>query len=172
MPIALPLTSNHPRLISSPSSTSRDPNSSPNITTIPLSNGSGRARTRAVRVKCSPDDTVGDLKKLIAAQTGTDASKIQLKKWCVPPAWPGALRSVASPSHGSDLGTESSIVQVYNLQGPHHAWGLRDQRWNESRDVLGGRDGGAPGFVVTPLHIPLRISVKNPRTRFLRFGMG
>ncbi|ELU40517.1 ubiquitin domain-containing protein [Rhizoctonia solani AG-1 IA] len=34
-----------------------------------------------IRVKCSPDDTVGDLKKLIAAQTGTDASKIQLKKW-------------------------------------------------------------------------------------------
>ena len=35
-----------------------------------------------VRVKCSPDDTVGDLKKLIAAQTGTDWKKIQLKKWC------------------------------------------------------------------------------------------
>ena len=34
-----------------------------------------------VRVKCSPEDTVGDLKKLIAAQTGTDASKIVLKKW-------------------------------------------------------------------------------------------
>jgi ubiquitin-like protein 5 len=34
-----------------------------------------------VRVKCSPDDTVGDLKKLIAAQTGTNPSKIQLKKW-------------------------------------------------------------------------------------------
>ncbi|KAF9511618.1 hypothetical protein BS47DRAFT_1372961 [Hydnum rufescens UP504] len=31
--------------------------------------------------KVQPDDTVGDLKKLIAAQTGTDASKIQLKKW-------------------------------------------------------------------------------------------
>ncbi|CAE6526136.1 unnamed protein product [Rhizoctonia solani] len=28
---------------------------------------------RKVRVKCSPDDTVGDLKKLIAAQTGTDS---------------------------------------------------------------------------------------------------
>lgn len=27
-----------------------------------------------------PSDTVGDLKKLIAAQTGTNASKIQLKK--------------------------------------------------------------------------------------------
>lgn len=38
----------------------------------------------AVRVKCSPDDTVGDLKKLIAAQTGTDWTKIQLKKWCAP----------------------------------------------------------------------------------------
>ena len=36
-----------------------------------------------VRVKCSPDDTVGDLKKLIAAQTGTDYRKIQLKKWYV-----------------------------------------------------------------------------------------
>lgn len=35
----------------------------------------------SVRVKCSPDDTVGDLKKLIAAQTGTDYKKIQLKKW-------------------------------------------------------------------------------------------
>jgi len=32
-------------------------------------------------VKCSPDDTVGDLKKLIAAQTGTDWRKITLKKW-------------------------------------------------------------------------------------------
>ena len=36
-----------------------------------------------VRVKCSPDDTVGDLKKLIGAQTGTDYTKIQLKKWYV-----------------------------------------------------------------------------------------
>lgn len=33
-----------------------------------------------VRVKCSPEDTVGDLKLLIAAQTGTTASKISLKK--------------------------------------------------------------------------------------------
>ncbi|KAG8989658.1 ubiquitin-like modifier hub1 [Tulasnella sp. JGI-2019a] len=33
------------------------------------------------RVKCSPDDTVGDLKKLVAAQLGMDPSKIILKKW-------------------------------------------------------------------------------------------
>lgn len=36
---------------------------------------------RIVRVKCLPTDTVGDLKRLIAAQTGTTAQKIQLKKW-------------------------------------------------------------------------------------------
>ena len=29
----------------------------------------------------SPDDTVGDLKKLVAAQTGTRPDKIVLKKW-------------------------------------------------------------------------------------------
>ncbi|KAN0059763.1 ubiquitin-like modifier hub1 [Thecaphora frezii] len=36
---------------------------------------------RKVRVKCSPDDTIGDLKKLIAAQTGNPPHKIVLKKW-------------------------------------------------------------------------------------------
>lgn len=36
---------------------------------------------KKVRVKCNPDDTVGDLKKLIAAQTGTRWDKIILKKW-------------------------------------------------------------------------------------------
>ncbi|XP_033246762.1 ubiquitin-like protein 5 [Drosophila miranda] len=37
--------------------------------------------SKKVRVKCNPDDTVGDLKKLIAAQTGTKHEKIVLKKW-------------------------------------------------------------------------------------------
>jgi len=36
---------------------------------------------KKVRVKCNPDDTIGDLKKLIAAQTGTHWNKIVLKKW-------------------------------------------------------------------------------------------
>ncbi|KAL1918371.1 uncharacterized protein VTP21DRAFT_3031 [Calcarisporiella thermophila] len=36
---------------------------------------------KKVRVKCESSDTVGDLKKLIAAQTGTDPKKIVLKKW-------------------------------------------------------------------------------------------
>lgn len=34
-----------------------------------------------MRVKCSPKDTVGDFKKLVAAQIGTDPHKIVLKKW-------------------------------------------------------------------------------------------
>nr|XP_020724967.1 ubiquitin-like protein 5 [Odocoileus virginianus texanus] len=36
---------------------------------------------KKVRVKCNMDDTIGDLKKLIAAQTGTRWNKIVLKKW-------------------------------------------------------------------------------------------
>ena len=36
---------------------------------------------KKVRVKCNEDDTIGDLKKLIAALTGTKAEKIVLKKW-------------------------------------------------------------------------------------------
>lgn len=36
---------------------------------------------KKVRVKCNGDDTIGDLKKLIAAQTGTRADKVVLKKW-------------------------------------------------------------------------------------------
>ncbi|TGZ60163.1 hypothetical protein CRM22_008700 [Opisthorchis felineus] len=36
---------------------------------------------KKVRVKCNPTDKVGDLKKLIAAQTGTPPDRIILKKW-------------------------------------------------------------------------------------------
>jgi ubiquitin-like protein 5 len=36
---------------------------------------------KKVRIKCNPTDKIGDLKKLIAAQTGTKADKIVLKKW-------------------------------------------------------------------------------------------
>jgi len=35
-------------------------------------------------VKCSPDDTVEDLKKLISAQIGTVWHKIVLKRWYKP----------------------------------------------------------------------------------------
>lgn len=36
---------------------------------------------KKVRIKCNPDDTIGDLKMLISAQTGTPSDKIVLKKW-------------------------------------------------------------------------------------------
>eukprot|EP00406_Dinophysis_acuminata_P069615 CAMPEP_0179292638 /NCGR_PEP_ID=MMETSP0797-20121207/42959_1 /TAXON_ID=47934 /ORGANISM="Dinophysis acuminata, Strain DAEP01" /LENGTH=175 /DNA_ID=CAMNT_0021001757 /DNA_START=78 /DNA_END=603 /DNA_ORIENTATION=- len=36
---------------------------------------------RKIRVKCNPDDTIGDLKKLIAAQCGTRWEKIRIQKW-------------------------------------------------------------------------------------------
>ena len=65
--------------------------------------------TSSVRVKCSSEDTVGDLKKLIAAQTGTDASKIVLKKWCV------------SFSDLTSVYRDHKGVQVHYLQGSHNA---------------------------------------------------
>jgi ubiquitin-like protein 5 len=34
-----------------------------------------------VRVKCNEDDTIGDLKKLTAAQIGTRPEKIKLQRW-------------------------------------------------------------------------------------------
>jgi len=36
---------------------------------------------KKVRVKVNPDDTIGDLKKMVAAQTGTRADKIRIQKW-------------------------------------------------------------------------------------------
>lgn len=36
---------------------------------------------KKVRVKCNEDDTIGDLKKLVAAQTGTLPDKIRIQKW-------------------------------------------------------------------------------------------
>jgi len=36
---------------------------------------------KKIRVKCNPDDTIGDLKTLIAAQIGTRPEKIRLQRW-------------------------------------------------------------------------------------------
>ncbi|KDP44042.1 hypothetical protein JCGZ_05509 [Jatropha curcas] len=36
---------------------------------------------KKVRVKCNEDDSIGDLKKLVAAQTGTRPDKIRIQKW-------------------------------------------------------------------------------------------
>ena len=36
---------------------------------------------KKVRVKCNEDDTIGDLKKLAAAQLGTKPEKLKIQKW-------------------------------------------------------------------------------------------
>ncbi|KAL7484522.1 hypothetical protein ACHAW6_010157, partial [Cyclotella cf. meneghiniana] len=36
---------------------------------------------KKIRVKCNPDDTIGDLKKLAAAQLGTRPEKLRIQKW-------------------------------------------------------------------------------------------
>lgn len=36
---------------------------------------------KKVRVKCNEDDTIGDLKKLAAAQLGTRSEKLRIQKW-------------------------------------------------------------------------------------------
>jgi ubiquitin-like protein 5 len=36
---------------------------------------------KKVRVKCNEDDTIGDLKKLAAAQLGTRPEKLRIQKW-------------------------------------------------------------------------------------------
>lgn len=36
---------------------------------------------RKIRVKCSPDDTIGDLKRMIALQIGTRPDRLILRKW-------------------------------------------------------------------------------------------
>ena len=38
---------------------------------------------KKVRVKCNEDDTIGDLKKLAAAQLGTRPEKLKIQKWYV-----------------------------------------------------------------------------------------
>ena len=36
---------------------------------------------KRIKVKCNKDDTIGDLKKIIAAQIGSRPEKIRLQKW-------------------------------------------------------------------------------------------
>lgn len=36
---------------------------------------------KKIRVKCNEDDTIGDLKKLVAAQCGVRPEKIRIQKW-------------------------------------------------------------------------------------------
>jgi hypothetical protein len=46
---------------------------------------------KKIRVKCNEDDTIGDLKKLVAAQTGTRPEKIRC---VVPNSFPNSSKFV------------------------------------------------------------------------------
>ena len=48
---------------------------------LPRSSPHPTAPTAAAAAPRSPDDTIGDLKKLLAAQTGTRPERIRLQKW-------------------------------------------------------------------------------------------
>ena len=41
----------------------------------------GMGGGKKVKVKCNEDDTIGDLKKLVAAQRGTRPEKLRIQKW-------------------------------------------------------------------------------------------
>jgi len=61
-----------------------------------------------VRVKVDSEDTVEVLKKMIAAQMGTDWQKIVLKKWWLTPSYVHTWRSTLIRS------------QVHNFQESYH----------------------------------------------------
>lgn len=71
-----------------------------------------------VRVKCSPDDTVGILKKLIAAQTGTQPEKVsQSSTTC----FKGARGRNSNADLLDPLYIVDSIEEVApGFQGSHH----------------------------------------------------
>ena len=50
---------------------------------------------KKIRVKCNPDDTVGDLKKLLAAQTGTRPEKLATARAAAAGARVHATRATA-----------------------------------------------------------------------------
>ncbi|KAJ6986886.1 hypothetical protein NC653_020196 [Populus alba x Populus x berolinensis] len=62
---------------------------------------------KKVRVKCNDDDTIGDLKKLVAAQTGTRAEKIRIQKWNSSAVLQGIVEDEAA---------SSLLVISYSLQ--------------------------------------------------------
>lgn len=61
---------------------------------------------KKVRIKCNEDDTIGDLKKLVAAQTGTRPEKIRIQVGMHVEVDGGKVQSLchmAIAAHGSKL---------------------------------------------------------------------
>jgi hypothetical protein len=95
---------------------------------------------KKIRVKCNADDTVGDLKKLIAAHIGLSHTRHSNASPCLPPrlltiSFPPFAAS-SSPVCRHKAGEDPPPKVVHCLQGPHNLGRLRDTRLDEPRDVL------------------------------------
>eukprot|EP00438_Fugacium_kawagutii_P013836 Skav219977 [mRNA] locus=scaffold137:9793:10192:- [translate_table: standard] len=70
---------------------------------------------RKIRVKCNPDDTIADLKKLIAAQhlsrCGTRWEKIRIQKW---------YNVYKEDMDGTGCFPLLILILIPNVKGPHH----------------------------------------------------
>lgn len=100
----------------------------PRLVPRPLSANPPRSNDRLgkkVRVKCEPDDTIGDFKKLVAAQIGTSPEKVAAPL-------PTSRALLTTPRAAPDCAQEV----VLGVQRPHHACRLRDREWKLARDVL------------------------------------
>ncbi|WRX12565.1 hypothetical protein QQP08_005052 [Theobroma cacao] len=76
---------------------------------------------KKVRVKCNDDDTIGDLKKLVAAQTGTRSDKIRIQKWYTLIA---IYEGKSSNFHwGLSLFRQSFLISMFLLHQIAHASG-------------------------------------------------
>ena len=82
---------------------------------------------KKIRVKCNEDDTIGDLKKLVAAQTGTRPEKVSILMVVV---WEYVfcsievfLMNVFVPILVF-LATDPHPEVVQCVQGPHYSGGL------------------------------------------------
>ncbi|CAO2046683.1 unnamed protein product [Urochloa humidicola] len=64
---------------------------------------------KKVRVKCNEDDTIGDLKRLVAAQTGTRAEKIRIQ------STPSTRTTSPSPTTRSTTAWASSSTTTSSL---------------------------------------------------------
>ncbi|KAE8652776.1 hypothetical protein Csa_022891 [Cucumis sativus] len=74
---------------------------------------------KKVRVKCNEDDTIGDLKKLVAAQTGTRTEKIRIQKCFEVKVFPLMNGCFLSPRFGNPL--EDAGLVIFGLLNERYA---------------------------------------------------
>ena len=74
------------------------------------------AQNGIVCCPCSEDDTIGDLKKLVAAQTGTRPEKIRIQKWYAAAELLCPASAFAIPQHGTHCHWDTTIVRHLPLK--------------------------------------------------------